>query len=103
MNWNRGLFRAWLGFSVLWSLAVGGLCWKDLQGGGPPGRGLVTSTVVSKTRENASVLEGNAFRDLVPVEQVIEWRPLLLALSGPPLLTFLVGYALLWITRGFRS
>jgi hypothetical protein len=101
MNWSRGVFRLWLVVSVLWSLAIGGLCWIELKEG-PFSTGLVTDTVVSTTGEPVTALEGNSFRNLVPVDQVISWRRLSLVWFGPPLLTFLFGYTLLWVGRGFR-
>ena len=101
MNWKRGLLRLWLLLALLWSLAIAGLCWMEVKDG-PYSNGLVTDTVVAKTGEPVARFRENPYREFIPVDQVISWRRLLAIWVGPPLLTLLLGYVLLWIGRGFH-
>jgi hypothetical protein len=101
VNLTRGLLRLWALASVLWFFAVGGVCWMELRAG-PFSDGWVTDVVVSKTREPVSTLKDNNFRDLVPVDQVMNLGRLLSALLVPPIGVFLLCYAFLWVFRGFR-
>ena len=72
MNWRRGLFRLWLMLVVL--------LWAPLA---------AYATYEEYTRW--------------PAQFAQHWPETTVALIvGPPLALFLLGYALLWIGRGFR-
>jgi hypothetical protein len=81
MNWRRGLFRLWLLASVLW---VGGCLWlldySCFFGAYPWCNWWVVRPLLSST-----------------------YAEVLAKTFGPPVILFLIGYALLWIGRGFRS
>jgi hypothetical protein len=70
---------------------------------GPFSFGLLTDTVVVKTGEPVSVIKDNPFRDLVPVDQVINTKKLSAALLGPIISLWFLGFAWAWVREGFRA
>jgi len=85
----------------MWSCAVILELWAEYQYG-PFSAGLLTDTVVVKTGEAASVLKGNSFSDLVPVDQAMNKRKFLLTLLGPTVLMWVLGFAWAWVAIGFK-
>ena len=83
MNWTRGLFRAWLVLSALWLVGcIWALDYSCFLGA--EGRPWCRWWVVS------------------PLSQSTYVHRLLVGLA-PPIGVLLIGFAVLWIGRGFRS
>jgi hypothetical protein len=80
VNWRKGLFRAWLFLSLVWTIVV------------------VIFSVLLFRIENLRL--NPEFGDLVPVtfEQVI-----LISIVSllPPLALLILGHSLAWIVKGF--
>jgi hypothetical protein len=102
MNRIGGWTRLGIVLTLLWMLAVFAELWIELKQG-PFSLGLLTETVVAKTGEPISVLDGNRFRDLVPVDQALKVERILSALLIPVLSMWLFGLAWAWVRAGFRS
>jgi hypothetical protein len=106
MRIARGRLGGWsrLGIvlTLLWTLIVA-LELSAEYHFGPWGLGLLTDTVIAKTGEPAAVLRDNAFYDLVPVDQVINIRKLVLTLLAPIVSLWVIGTAWAWVREGFRN
>jgi hypothetical protein len=81
MNWNRGLLRLWIVFSLIW-IPTSAIC-------------VVDSILTSNRRLNPN------FGDLVPLQtfQVLE---IVMIAFLPPIAVILGFLVLRWIVRGFR-
>ena len=90
INWRRGLFRLWIAASVVWLVGTGALLQEDIRGD--------VSTLTAEPPANPPP------RSTLVI--VIEARKhLTFAVSVillPPILLFALGWAGLWIVRGFR-
>ena len=98
----NGWQRLGIVLSVIWIAYVGAEYWTELNQG-PFGHGWLTDTIVTKTGEPISVLNGNEFKDLVPVDQVVNIKRLLQALLVPIILLWALGFLWAWVLRGFRT
>jgi hypothetical protein len=90
-----GWMRLGVVLTLLWTLAV--LIELRIEF-----TGLLADTVVTKTGEPASVLKGNRFADLVPVDQKLNVRKFLSVLLVPVLSMWVLGLAWAWVRAGFR-
>jgi hypothetical protein len=97
-----GWTRLGIVLTLLWALVVALELWAEYRFG-PWSLGLLTDTVVVKTGEAASALEGNAFRDLVPVDQAVNVQRLSLILLAPIASMWAIGLAWAWVREGFRE
>lgn len=88
MNWNRGLFRAWLVISVLW-LSYSGWLWYSACGWG----GGVLWCPVGGGRPFVAVEYTYPFEAWRMCKEVLTF----------PLLLLVGGFIALWIARGFRA
>lgn len=96
-----GWSRLGIVLTLLWTFAVFLELWAEYEFG-PFSLGLLTDTVVVKTGEPVSVIKDNPFRDLVPVDQVINMKKLSAALLGP-IISLWLGFAWAWVREGFRA
>jgi hypothetical protein len=96
-----GWQRLGIVISTVWTLSILGLVYFEKKEG-PFSHSIVTDTVVAKTGEPASVLNGNSFKDLVPVETVLNYERFLALLFGPMAIIWLSGYCYGWIREGFK-
>jgi len=100
-----GWQRIGIVLSALWILAVAAYAVFELASG-PDSAMLLIQMVVSKTGEPITVLDGNAYRDLVPVEPKLLVGRLLIALFVPVVTAWVLAYACAWAVRwviaGFR-
>ena len=91
--------------SLLWVVLVCAYAVFEYAAG-PDSAMVFIEMVVSKTREPAAVLKGNAFADLVPVEPQILWSRLASVVLSPVIAGWLVVYLLVfavrWIVTGFK-
>lgn len=82
MNWEKGFFRFWVVLTILWVLG-----WWAYA---------IWSIAVPKTGIN-----------WLWVLSITDLKMLSLSLIGgtffPPTMVFALGYAVLWVMRGFRS
>ena len=124
MNLHRGLFRVWIIASFVWLVSAGALLQKDIRRDvstlmadrpaeitqnktlptpltPPPGFVLENPSEIDKLR--ASLLAGT--EDTRTPSQRAQNNLMLSAgvLLLPPILAFALGWAGLWIMRGFRS
>ena len=113
INWRRGLFRLWIAASFVWLVSAGALLQEDIR------RDVSTLRLpVSSFPEGATLIEPPAakrvVRELQPDEEIFvtvlmsqrAQGNLMFAASVlllPPILAFALGWAGLWIMRGFRS
>jgi hypothetical protein len=88
--------------SVLWVVCVGAEFWVE-KTQGPFSSGWLTNTSVVKTVELSSVLKNTIFRDLVPVDQVVNLIRLLLAVLVPIVGLWGFGFLCARILRGIRN
>lgn len=93
MNWSRGLFRAWLVVSVLWAALCIGWNWSTLAS---------SLSEVSCLIGDASARPACVYHNMGYVSWGLEDRQFWLTLATPPLVILLLGYAVLWVGRGFR-
>jgi hypothetical protein len=113
MNWRRGLFRACVVATMGWFALTTLLFWNDVtcsncvvvnEDKKPSGYENTTSVrrsdglvVAVETLDHAAALRA---------ARLSIWREkgssILSTVLGPPFAVFLLGYALLWIGRGFR-
>ena len=77
MNWRRGLFRAWLVLSIAWVL---------------------TAEVRLKVTRDIWFPVDVSFRP----EHLPEAMGVFVVFIGPPIVVFLVGLVLVWVSVGFR-
>jgi hypothetical protein len=91
-----GWARLGIVLTLLWTLAVLVELSFEVKHG-PFSLQLLTETVVARTGEPVSALDGNQFRDLVPVDQVVKIEKLLSALLVP----ILSMWIWVWRGRGF--
>ena len=138
MNWSRGLFRAWMVFTVLWSIGVGIATyhqWPQKEqfaehqtsqaytGAftyiGPPKNGAPNQHIVQApdgSRYDVTSPEGATPDEVTAharqfVSNEMEYRQsvrenLVMAVAmtaGLPAVLFVIGWAVLWIGRGFRK
>ena len=135
MNWSRGLLRAWMVFTVFWSLGIGIATYHQwpqkeqfaenpkpyytgaftyIGNGGAPNLHIVQAPDGSRydvtSPEGATPDEVTAHaRQFVSNE--MEYRQsvrenLVMAVAmtaGLPAVLFVIGWAVLWIGRGFRK
>lgn len=90
--------------AACWMLVVAGYAVYELKSG-PFSPSLVTETVVAKTGAPVAVLNGNDFRDLVPVETRLLPAKVGLVLALPFLVSLLIFgsiRAFKWVVAGFR-
>jgi hypothetical protein len=92
-----GWARLGIVLTLLWTLAV----LVELSFEGPFSLQLLTETVVARTGEPVSALDGNQFRDLVPVDQVVKIEKLLSTLLVPILSMWILGLAWTSVRAGF--
>lgn len=97
-----GWQRLGLVISSVWALSIIALVYLEKKQG-PFSHSIVTDTVVAKTGEPASVLEGNSFKNLVPVETVLNSERIFALLFGPMAAIWVGGYCYGWIREGFRQ
>jgi hypothetical protein len=95
-----GWARLGIVLTLLWTLAVLVELSFEVKHG-PFSLQLLTETVVARTGEPVSALDGNQFRDLVPVDQVVKIEKLLSALLVPILSMWILGLAWTWVRAGF--
>jgi hypothetical protein len=76
LRWRRGLVRLWVVLSLIWIGWIGPANWSLLTG----------HWVLDRTHE----------RILGPNFQAVR------EIFGPPLVVFLIGFALVWVIRGFH-
>jgi hypothetical protein len=92
--------------SVLWALLVSGYAAFEYISG-PDSAMLLIEMVVSKTGDPITILENNAYRDLVPVQAQLRTAWFLTALLTPIAAAWLLAYvcigAVRWVVAGFRS
>jgi hypothetical protein len=106
MNWKRGLFRLWLLAAICWAVPVGILVWDQL-GAHRPLTEMVDEQEAFKVKEARAV--GYSDTEIASYLNLYippDWHgrvSAVIAIVGPPVAMFLLGYALLWIGRGFRS
>ena len=100
-----GWHRIGVVLSLLWTIAVCGYATFEYAVG-PDSAMLFIEMVTSKTGEPISVLKGNAFADLVPVEPRLLWSRFAGALLSPVVagwvLAYLLVFAIRWIVAGFK-
>ena len=97
-GWNRiGII-----LSVLWMLSVIGYTAIEFQLG-PESNMLLVDMVVTKTGEPIKVLEGNPFRDLVPVEPNLKLMTFFLALFIPVVVIWILSYLIVWSTKWVKA
>jgi hypothetical protein len=94
MNWKRGLFRAWLVSSALWSALWVLLNWSGIAASRSDLACLVSNG--SSGPWCAYRLQGD-----IAVGGLEDWH-FWVGLVVPPFALLLLGYILLWIARGFR-
>jgi len=92
--------------SVLWALLVSAYAAFEYVSG-PDSAMLLIEMVVSKTGEPTTILENNAYRDLVPVQSKLLISRFVIALLAPVALAWVLAYlciwAVRWIVAGFRG
>jgi hypothetical protein len=98
----NGWQRLGIVLSVLWLTIMGIECWVELVQG-THSTGWLTDTIIVKTGEPIAVMKDNAFRDLVPVEQVVNRQRFLLAFIVPVISLWALGFSWAWVLRGFRE
>ena len=137
MNWSRGLLRAWMVFTVLWSIGVGTATYhqwpqKEQFAEHPnvaiytgaftyigPQHGAPNLHIVQAPDGSRHILkapEGTTRDEVIahapqPVSNELEYRQsvrenLVMAVAmtaGLPAVLFVIGWAVLWIGRGFRK
>ena len=112
MRITRGLFRLWVVASVLWMLFVGVMTWQTW----PVVLKASSETVVLEnghakppfdpTRPFTDAATGQTWPDAWTLfkaqrpDAVVKGASIAIA---PPLVVFILGMALLWVVRGFRT
>lgn len=127
MNWKRGLLRAWLVLAVCWAGILGfevgdRLCANDrnpyqfltydqlIELGGVRGKkpiaapasvSLETANALLVAKDEVKREQSLCFPDRLRIDWGVRSSALGLII-GPPIGLLILGYALLWIGRGFR-
>lgn len=84
VRWNRGLFRAWIVFAIVWICASGWMIF------GPTPSAIPSQyDIPSKKLSDSEILFSEARR--------VSWVIL------PPILLLFGGFAAVWTVRGFRD
>jgi hypothetical protein len=129
MNFRRGLFRAWIGFSLIWVCLIGVIFFADGQKyfkpirltvadsnfefPGTTSRGTVKAALLEflkhKTIKGAVLSQNDAEQTAIEISQkftskdfpefILQTSPVLVL---PPAILFVFGALLLWIGAGFR-
>jgi len=94
INWRRGLFRLWIVASVVW-LVGGGVAYEGII----RREGAQLVAYVGLTDTDMALFEG--FEIMPPDWSILTFVASVILL--PPILLFALGWAGLWIVRGFRS
>ena len=121
INWRRGLFRIWIAASLVWLIGAGALMQKEIR---RDVSALMTAEIQAPKRTSESrpktrsliELERRAAEQGQTLEKFLiesaaqqaaeQAQNLTFAASVillPPILLFALGWAGLWIVRGFRS
>ncbi len=90
-NWRRGLFRLWIAASFLWMVGAGAVFQKVIR------RDVST---LMMDRPPGAFDEYPIVDDLIAQENLMFVASVILL---PPILVLALGWAGLWIVRGFRS
>jgi len=94
MNWSRGLFRAWALTSALWAAFWVLLNWAAVA------HGLSDLSCLIGSRSGPWC----DYRNIGAITVGgLEDRAFWVVLVSPPFAVGLLGYALLWVARGFRK
>ena len=100
-----GWQRIGVALSLLWVIVVCAYAAFEYSVG-PDSAMVFIEMITSKTREPISVLKGNAFADLVPVEPQLIWPRLVAVTFGPVVAAWVLVYlsviTVRWIVAGFK-
>ena len=122
INWRRGLFRMWIAASLVWLIGAGALMQKEIRrdvsalmtaeiqapkdtSENPAFKGRAHRELERRAAEQGQTLEKflneSAARRAAEQAQNLTFAASVILL--PPILLFALGWAGLWIVRGFRS
>ena len=122
INWRRGLFRIWIAASFVWLVGAGAVWQKDIR---QDVSRLMTAEIQTVTDPTTLMPWERNWEEAPRVGETVydrlqarlireEWARRVRAAPGklmvaasvlllPPILAFALGWAGLWIVRGFRS